>query len=176
MRIVPTRIAGVAVLEYEIHADERGGFARTFCADELATAGLPFTVMQANLSTNIARHTLRGMHYQAPPHGEPKIVACTRGRVFDVAVDLRPSSPTYLAWEGVELAPELGRAFHIGEGLAHGFLTLEPDSHVTYLMGAAYVPGAGQGVRWDDPAFGIAWPALPAVISDRDATYPLLAS
>lgn len=175
MRIRPTRISGVAVLDYEVHADARGGFARTFCIDELAAAGLPFTVVQANLSTNIARHTLRGMHYQAPPHGEPKIVACTCGRILDVAVDMRPDSPTYRRWEAIELAPELGRALHIGEGMAHGFLTLEPDSHVTYLMGAPYVPGAARGLRWDDPAIGIDWPAAPEVISERDAGYQLLA-
>ena len=175
MRVRPTRIAGVAVIEYETIADDRGGFARTFCERELADAGLPFRIVQANLSTNVARHTLRGMHFQSAPHGEPKIVACTRGRVFDVAVDLRPGSPTWRQWEAIELAPELDRAFHIAPGLAHGFLTLEPDSHVTYLMGVEYVPGAAQGVRFDDPALAIEWPAPPAVISDRDAGYVLLA-
>ncbi len=174
MRIEETAIPGVAVLHYELYADDRGSFARTFCEEELAAAGLSFRVIQANLSRNTARHTLRGLHFQQAPHGEPKIVSCVLGRIWDVAVDLREDSPTYRRWLGFELAPEENRALHLPEGIAHGFLTLEPESEVHYLMGAAYVPGAATGLRWDDPALGIDWPALPAVISERDATYPLL--
>jgi dTDP-4-dehydrorhamnose 3,5-epimerase len=154
--------------------DERGGFARTFCQTELAAAGLPFHVHQTNVSRNTARHTLRGMHYQHAPHGEPKIVSCSRGRIWDVAVDLRPASPTYRKWAAYELGPDTDCALHLPEGIAHGFLTLEPDSEVHYLMGAVFVPGAATGLRWDDPAIGIDWPAAPEVISERDATYPLL--
>lgn len=158
----------------EPRADARGSFARTFCEAEFAAAGLPFRIVQANLSTNIDRHTLRGLHYQRDPHGEPKIVSCTRGRIWDVAVDVRPGSPTYLHWRGYELSPEGGVALHLPTGIAHGFVTLEPDSEVHYLMGAAYVPGAATGLRWNDPAIGIDWPATPAVISERDRGYPLL--
>lgn len=174
MRFVPTALNGVTIVELEVHADARGGFARFFCEEEFAAAGIPFRVVQGNLSFNPHRYTLRGMHYQQDPYGEPKIVSCRRGRIFDVAVDLRPASPTYLRWAAVELAPDLGRAVVIDNGFAHGFLSLEPDSEVEYLMGAPYVGSAARGVRWDDPAIGIAWPAAPAVISERDCTFPLL--
>jgi dTDP-4-dehydrorhamnose 3,5-epimerase len=177
MRFRPTRLEGFLVIELDLHVDERGSFGRAFCADEFKSAGIPFEVVQTNISLNPHRHTLRGMHYQQPPNGEPKVVLCTHGRIFDVAVDLRPDSPTYLQWEAVqlELGEGVARAVYIAPGLAHGFLTLEPDSDVYYLMGAVYVPGSGRGVRWHDPAIGIIWPAPPAVISPKDATYPLVA-
>ena len=174
MRFAPTSIDGVLVLELEARGDERGSFMRTFCANEFAAAGIDFTVVQANVSVNVERHTLRGMHLQRAPYGEAKIVSCLRGRIFDVAVDLRPESPTYLKWEGVELGADIPRAFYLAEGIAHGFLTLEPDSLVNYLMGAEYVADAATGVRWDDPVVGIEWPAPPQVISDRDRAFPLI--
>ena len=174
MRFVPTRIDGVTIVELEPSRDERGGFVRTYCEEEFAAAGIPFRVVQANLSTNAAALTLRGLHFQRAPHGEPKIVSCLRGRIFDVAVDIRPDSPTYLLWEAAELAAGLDRILCLGEGIAHGFLTLEPDSEVHYLMGAPYVAEAAAGLRWDDPAIGIAWPAAPAIISERDRSYPLI--
>ncbi|MGZ8997409.1 MAG: dTDP-4-dehydrorhamnose 3,5-epimerase family protein [Allosphingosinicella sp.] len=174
MRFVPTRIEGVTIVELDPRRDDRGGFARTFCEQEFAEAGLPFRVVQANLSTNIAALTLRGLHFQRAPHGEPKIVSCLRGRIFDVAVDTRPDSATYLEWEAIEMAPDLDRVFCLGEGIAHGFLTLEPDSAVHYLMGAPYVAEAAAGLRWDDPAIGIAWPASPSIISERDRGYALI--
>lgn len=174
MRFEPSRIAGVVLIRLDLHSDDRGSFARTFCADELAAAGLPFTVVQANLSRNTHRHTLRGLHLQREPHGEPKIVSCPRGRIWDVAVDLREGSPTCRAWQGFELSPASDNALHLPTGVAHGFLTLEPDSEVHYLMGAAYVPGAATGVRWDDPAIAVDWPAAPAVMSDADRGYALL--
>jgi dTDP-4-dehydrorhamnose 3,5-epimerase len=174
MRFEPSPIEGVVLIRYEPHADARGSFARTFCAEEMAAAGLSFTVVQANLSRNVARHTLRGLHYQRAPHGEPKIVSCMRGRIWDVAVDMRETSPTYRAWQAYELTPQSDSALHLPTGVAHGFLTLEPDSEVHYLMGAAYVPGTAAGVRWDDPAIGIDWPATPAVMSEADRGYRLL--
>jgi dTDP-4-dehydrorhamnose 3,5-epimerase len=174
MRFTPTRIAGVTIVELEPSQDARGSFARTFCAEAFAAAGIPFEVVQVNLSSNRARHTLRGLHYQRAPFGEPKIVACLRGRIFDVVVDVRPNSPTYLQWEGVELSFDGGRMLCLSEGIAHGFLTLEPDSEVQYLMGAAYRPEAAAGLRWNDPALAIEWPAEPAAISERDRNHPLL--
>lgn len=174
MRFVPTRIEGVKIVQLEPAWDDRGSFARTFCEREFAEAGLPFRIVQANASTNIAAHTLRGLHYQRDPHGEPKIVSCVRGRIFDVAVDVRPDSPTYLVWEGIELGPGLDRMLCLSEGIAHGYLTLEPDSEVHYLMGASYVAEAADGFRWDDPAISIAWPAEPAIISERDRSYALI--
>jgi dTDP-4-dehydrorhamnose 3,5-epimerase len=172
VRIDHTHIDGVVVLESEPIADERGSFARIFDDQLLADAGLPFTAVHVNLSHNRRRGTLRGMHYQAQPRPDPKIVLCTRGRLFDVAVDLRPDSPTHQEWFGLELAAGSGRALHVPAGCAHGFVTLEDDTDVLYLMGDYYEPDLARGVRWDDPAFGIEWPVEPVVISDRDATYP----
>lgn len=174
MRFVPTAIADVVIVELELRRDERGGFARTFCGREFAAAGLPFTVVQANLSVNPVRHTLRGMHYQRDPNGEPKIVSCRRGAIRDIAVDVRPGSPTYLHWVGVDLDASAERLLYLGTGIAHGFLTLAPDTEVDYLMGSGYVAEAAAGIRWDDPKIGIDWPAAPAIISERDASYPLV--
>lgn len=175
MRFEETEIAGVMLIRPELRRDERGSFARTFCETEFANAGFPFRVMQVNISRNPRRYTLRGMHYQRAPHGEPKIVSCPRGRIWDVAVDMRSDSPTYLRSIGFELAEEDDRLLYLAPGLAHGFLTLAPHSEVQYLMGAPYVPGAACGVMWNDPILGIDWPAAPAMISDRDRAYPLLA-
>jgi dTDP-4-dehydrorhamnose 3,5-epimerase len=155
--------------------DARGSFARTFCRADLVCGGIDFSVEQANVSRNPVRGTLRGLHFQAEPHGEPKIVSCVRGRIWDVAVDILPGSPTYGQWRGFELSPESACAVHIPKGFAQGFLTLEPDSEVHYLMGAPYVPAAGKGIRWDDPDLAIAWPERPALLSERDAALPLLA-
>ncbi len=172
MRFTPTAIDGVTVIELDPIEDDRGSFARTFCEEEFEKAGISMRVRQADISHNARAFTLRGLHYQAHPHWEPKLVQCVRGRIWDVAVDLRPESETYRRWAGVELSPGLGRLFYVPRGCAHGFLTLEDDSDVAYLMGEAHAPGAGRGLRWDDPAFGIAWPAAPAHISERDAAYP----
>jgi dTDP-4-dehydrorhamnose 3,5-epimerase len=172
MRFEPTAIAGVTVVELDPARDDRGFFARLHCPDEFAAAGHPFTPVQTSLSRNDAAFTLRGLHLEAAPHEEAKLVRVTRGRIFDVAVDLRPDSPTYLQWTGAELSAETGRALLIGRGMAHGFLTLEPDTDVIYQIDRMFEPGHGRGARWNDPAFGILWPATPQVISDRDATYP----
>ncbi len=171
MKFREAAILGVFLVEIEPAADDRGFFARLQCPDEFARAGLRFAPVQTSLSRNLAAGTLRGMHYQAAPMAETKLVRVVRGRALDVVVDLRPDSPTYRRWEGIELSAEGGRAVFIPEGIAHGFLTLEPDTDVLYQIGPAYTPGHDRGVRWNDPAFAIAWPMAPRVISDRDATY-----
>jgi dTDP-4-dehydrorhamnose 3,5-epimerase len=172
MRFTATPLAGVVTISLDAAEDERGFFARTFCDDEFSRAGIAMRPRQMNVSHNAQAFTLRGLHYQAAPNGEAKLVQCARGRIFDVAVDLRRGSPTYRGWFGIELAPDLQRMMFIPEGCAHGFLTLQQDSDVFYLMGSAHVPEAARGVRWNDPAFGIVWPAPPRVISRRDETYP----
>ena len=171
MRFEPTIVAGVVVVDPERHADARGHFARLHCPDEFAAAGHSFVPAQTSLSHNIAAGTLRGMHYQAAPHAETKLVRAVRGRIFDVAVDLRPDSPTHLRWVSVELSADNGRAVLIPEGVAHGFVTLEPDTDVLYQISPMFQPGHDRGVRWNDPAFGIEWPMAPAVISERDVGY-----
>lgn len=172
MRFEATAIPGVVRVEAEPRADERGGFARLHCPEEFAAAGVPFVPAQTSLSRNPHAGTLRGLHYQPAPHREVKLVRVVRGRVFDVAVDLRADSPTHRRWTAVELCAETMTALLIPEGVAHGFLTLEADTDVLYQIAPAYRPGHEAGVRWDDPAFGIDWPAVPALISDRDRTYP----
>ncbi|MBJ7409810.1 MAG: dTDP-4-dehydrorhamnose 3,5-epimerase family protein [Phenylobacterium sp.] len=172
MRFTPTEIAGVVRVETQPHSDERGLFARMHCPEAFAAAGIPFEPVQTSLSRNPHIHTLRGMHYQPAPYGETKLVRVTRGRAFDVAVDLRPASPTYRRWTAAELSAENLVALFIPEGVAHGFLTLEPDTDVLYQIAPAYRPGHAAGVRWDDPAFAIAWPAAPALMSPADAAYP----
>lgn len=173
MRFLETLLPGAFVIEIEPIGDERGWFARTFDAELFRSKGMDPDVVQCNASFNAARGTLRGMHYQAEPHGEPKLVRCVRGTIFDVAVDLRPQSPSYRRWHGVELSAENRRSFYIPVGLAHGFQTLSDDCEVLYQMGHGYFPEATSGVRWDDPAFNIEWPDAPAgrIISERDASY-----
>jgi dTDP-4-dehydrorhamnose 3,5-epimerase len=161
-------------VRWDFSHDVRGSFARIFCEMEFREAGLPFRVVQANVSRNPMRHTLRGLHLQREPHGEPKLVSCTQGRIWDVAVDMRKESLTYLRWLAFELGPDSGFALHLAEGIAHGFITLEQESEVLYLMGTRFVPGAAIGVRWDDPLIGIDWPAEPVVISDRDRALPYM--
>ena len=174
MRFVQTPLPGVWVIELEELADERGWFARTFDSEEFRVRGLNPDVVQCNASFNARRDTLRGMHYQAAPHGESKLVRCVRGAIFDVAVDLRRDSPTYCRWHGVELSDENRSAYYIPAGLAHGFQTLADGCEVTYQMGNRYVPEAARGVRWDEPAFAIDWPRSreERIISERDRSYP----
>jgi len=173
MRFSETPIAGVVVVDIEPQADARGAFARLHCPDEFAAAGHPFTPAQTSLSRNPHAGTLRGLHYQRAPHAETKLVRAVRGRMFDVAVDLREGSPTWRHWTAAELSADNARALLIPEGVAHGFLTLEPDTDVLYQISPAFVAGHEAGVRWDDPAFAIVWPAAPRIISERDAGYPL---
>jgi dTDP-4-dehydrorhamnose 3,5-epimerase len=172
MKIEATALPGVMLVSIEPHADERGLFARTYDAEKFAAAGLPATWPQCNLSWNRQRGTLRGMHYQQAPFEEPKLVRCTAGRVFDVAVDLRRGSPSYCRWVGVELSRNRRNALFIPAGCAHGFLTLEDDSELFYMMGEAFQPETAAGVRWNDPAFGIAWPMAPITMAERDAAWP----
>jgi len=172
MRFSATQIPGVLVVEIEPHVDDRGAFARLHCPDAFATAGHPFVPAQTSLSRNTKRGTLRGLHLRPAPFAETKLVRCVRGRIFDVAVDLRPDSPTHRRWTACELTADNARALLIPQGIAHGFLTLEADSDVLYQIAPAYRPGPEDGVRWDDPAFGVEWPEPPRVISPRDAAYP----
>jgi dTDP-4-dehydrorhamnose 3,5-epimerase len=171
MRFTELAAPGVFVVEQERHADSRGFFARTFCRDEFAAHGLAGDFVQCNTSFNERRGTLRGMHLQRPPHEEIKLVRCTRGAILDVVVDLRPEAPTFRQWVAVELTEDNGRALYIPAGCAHGFQTLADGSEVFYQMAERYHPAAAAGVRWDDPAFGIDWPILPPILSDRDASY-----
>ena len=167
-----TPIPGLVIVDLDMHTDERGFFARSWCAREFADAGLPDGLAQCSISWNKSRHTLRGMHWQAAPHGEGKLVRCTGGALLDVVVDLRAESPTYLDHFSAELTSSNRSALFIPAGLAHGFLTLADETEVLYQMDTPYVAEASRGVRWDDPAFAIDWPAVPAVISERDSTYP----
>lgn len=174
MKLEPASVQGSWVVDLERFEDQRGWFARTFCRDELASRGIEFEVVQANTSFNERPGTLRGLHYQEEPHAETKVVRCTRGAIWDVIVDIRPRSPTFLRWHAEELTADSGRSLLIPEGVAHGFQTLVAASEVEYLMSHRYVAAAARGVRWDDPAFGIGWPQAPdgRVISERDTSFP----
>ncbi|MEA2827457.1 MAG: dTDP-4-dehydrorhamnose 3,5-epimerase [Actinomycetota bacterium] len=165
-----TELAGCFIVGIEPVVDERGHFARLFSAEEFAERGLDPTVSQISMSRNVRMGTLRGLHYQQPPHEETKLVRCSRGRVYDVAVDLRTRR-----WTATELSERNGRALYIPAGFAHGFLTLEPDSELVYQISVPYNPAASAGVRWDDPALGIAWPSVGELtISAPDRDWPLL--
>jgi dTDP-4-dehydrorhamnose 3,5-epimerase len=172
VRFVPTSLTGVYVIEQERHMDERGFFARTWCADEFAEHGLEPNLAQCSVSFNPHRGTLRGLHYQAPPFAEAKLVRCSRGALFDVAVDLRPDSPTFRKWVGSELTEENGRALYVPRGFAHGFLTLADATEVAYQISRPHAPEAARGIRWDDPFHGVAWPERVRVIGSRDRDYP----
>jgi dTDP-4-dehydrorhamnose 3,5-epimerase len=168
-----TKLPGAYVIDLERREDERGFFARTFCANEFGEHGLNARLVQANTSWNPRQGTLRGMHFQNAPHAEVKVVRATRGAIHDVIIDLRPDSPTYKQWIGVDLTQENRRALYVPEGFAHGFQTLVPDTEVHYLVTEFYTPEAEGGVRWDDPAFGIEWPdPANAFLSPKDATWP----
>lgn len=171
MRFEPTRIPGVFELIPDRREDERGWFARAWCAREFEERGLSPRLAQFNVSYNRKRGTLRGMHYQAEPHEETKVIRVTRGAIYDVAVDLRRNSPTYRQWQAFELSAGNGRMVYLPEGIAHGFLTLSDDTELLYLMSQCYCADSARGVRWNDPAFGIQWPHEPVVISERDRTF-----
>ncbi len=172
MKFLVTDIPGVFVVAAEPNPDERGFFARLYCPEEFAAAGLEFTPAQVNLSHNIHRHSLRGLHYQDAPHAEAKLVQVTRGAVYDVVVDLRRGSPAYGRWAAFDLDADSMRALFIPEGCAHGFLTRAPQTDVLYHMDRMHMSGLAKGYRWNDPTLGIRWPAEPAFISSTDLTWP----
>jgi dTDP-4-dehydrorhamnose 3,5-epimerase len=172
MKFLPTMIEGVFEVELQPHHDERGWLARTFSADLFRAAGLPDRFEQCSLSWNRRAGTLRGLHYQAAPHGESKLIGCVRGRVFDVAVDLRPTSPSYCRWVSCELSASRHNAIFIPPGCAHGFLTLDDDCELSYQIDQPYSAEAARTVRWNDPSFAIAWPATPTCMSERDTRCP----
>ena len=176
MRFEPTILRGAYVVTLERKEDDRGFFARTFCQQEFADHGLKPAVAQCNLSYNHKAGTLRGMHFQVPPAAETKLVRCTRGAVYDVIVDLRPDSPTYLRHVGVELSEDNHKALYVPELFAHGYQTLTDGAEVAYQVGEMYTPGYERGLRYDDPALGIKWPGPVTVISPKDASGPLWAA
>ena len=173
MIFVETRLKGAFIIEPERIEDERGFFARTWCQHEFEARGLNARLAQCNISFNTMKGTLRGMHYQIAPHEETKLVRCTMGAIYDVIVDLRPASPTFKQWEAVELTAGNRRMLYIPGGFAHGFQTLGDETEVFYQMSEFYHPGSSRGARWNDPAFGIAWPLTISTISQRDRSYPL---
>ena len=175
MTFTETRIPGAWIVDITPIHDHRGFFAMTWEAEEFAARGLDASLAQCNLAFNHRQGTLRGLHFQRAPHEQVKLVRCIRGAVYDVVVDLRPGSPAFRQWAGVELTADNRRMLYVPGGLAHGYLTLSDEAEVFYQASTPWAPESEGGVRWDDPAFGITWPFEPAVISDRDATWPLIA-
>ena len=171
MHIERTPIDGLLILHKPVRRDERGIFCRLFGADEIAAAGRPTAAVHVNSSTSLAVGTLRGIHFQFPPHAEAKVVSCASGAIWDVGVDLRPGSPTRFKWFGTTLTPTNGLSLIIPEGFGHAFITLEPNSTVIYVVSAAYAPDHESGIRFDDPALGIQWPLAPAVVSAKDRSW-----
>lgn len=172
MIFTATPLPGAVVIEPEPLADERGFFARSFCAREFAAHGLNPHVVQCNISFNRNTGTVRGLHFQRPPHAEAKLVRCTAGAVYGVIVDLRPVSPSFRKHFAVELSAHNRKMLYVPEGLAYGFQTLQDDTEVFYQMSALFAPEAADGLRWNDPAFEIAWPLAVTVISERDRSFP----
>jgi dTDP-4-dehydrorhamnose 3,5-epimerase len=172
MEFVETGLRDACLVEIRKLQDERGFFARSFCQNEFREHGLDPAVAQCNISRNLLKGTLRGMHFQVPPAAEAKLVRCTRGAIYDVILDIRPESPTFLKWAGYELSAENYRMLFIPKGFAHGFITLEPDTEVFYQMSEFYAPGTARGVRWDDPLFNITWPIPVVTMSEKDQVYP----
>lgn len=169
-----TKLKGAFVIEPQLLKDERGFFARTFCMKEFETHGLFVKFVQCNISFNLRKGTLRGMHYQAKPHEEAKLVSCTKGAIYDVIIDLREDSPTFRKWIAVELTERNYKMLYVPEGFAHGFQSLEDDTEVFYQMSEFYHPESTKGLRWDDPAFNISWPHHETIISERDRSYLLI--
>jgi dTDP-4-dehydrorhamnose 3,5-epimerase len=173
MHFIETDIAGAKVIDPSPHADDRGRFLRAWCAREFSEHGLDFVPVQANMGFSRTRGTTRGMHLQVAPALEAKLVRCTRGSMFDVVLDLRPDSPTFRKWYGVELSAENSRMLFVPENCAHGYQTLEDGTEMHYMTSAYFTPGAARGVRFDDPAFAIRWPLAVTVVSDQDRNWPL---
>ena len=175
MRFIELGLKGAFLIEIEPVNDERGFFARGWSRDELAAHGLKDDLSECNLSFNTQRGTLRGLHFQAAPFEQAKLVRCTQGSIYDVIVDLRPGSPTHGRWEALEITMENRRMVYVPQGFAHGFLTLRDATEVAYQMTANYAPSHARGIRWDDPSLRVTWPMAPTLISARDRSYPLLA-
>ena len=167
-----TPLQGVYLIDLEKRGDDRGFFARAFCKHEFEQHGLETNLVQLNNSLSRVRGTLRGMHYQLPPHAETKLVRCIRGAFWDVALDLRSNSPSFGKWFGAELSAENRRMMYLPKGCAHGFITLTEDTEAFYMVDAFYAPQTERGVRWNDPKFAIQWPAKPVIMSDKDQVYP----
>ena len=174
MKFISTPLSGAYLIEPEPREDGRGAFFRSFCQEEFLAHGLDFMTVQCNVSENHINGTLRGMHFQKDPFSEIKLMRCVSGAVFDVAVDLRPDSETYLKWHGVELTAKNRLAFYVPANFAHGYLTLEDNSAVFYQVSEFYHPEAESGIRWNDPKIGIEWPFAPVVVSDKDRDWGLL--
>lgn len=174
MIFVPTLMAGAWLIRPDYKTDERGSFARAWCYDEMTAHGIEVRFVQGNISINLQRGTVRGMHFQHEPHVEAKLVRCTRGSIFDVIVDLRPESPTRCLWQGFELTADNHYSVFVPEGFAHGFQTLTDDTEVNYQVSSAYHGPSSCGVRWDDPAIRVKWPLPVSVILERDQTWPEL--
>lgn len=172
MKFFETELRGAFIIDIEERSDERGFFARGFCRKELEEHGLNGNIVQANISYNKIRGTLRGMHYQKHPYEENKLIRCTRGALYDVIIDLREDSATYKKWIGVELTQSNHRTLYVPEGFAHGFITLEDDTEATYMVTQFYSPSSESGLRWNDPEFNIQWPVEPVVISEKDRNHP----
>jgi dTDP-4-dehydrorhamnose 3,5-epimerase len=168
-----TRLKGAYIIDVKRLEDDRGFFGRSYCQREFEEYGLNTNAVQANVSHNKIKATLRGMHMQRAPHSETKLVRCTKGAIYDVIVDMREESPTLKQWIGVELTADSFRMLYVPEGFAHGFITLEDNTDVTYQVTQFYTPGAERGYRWDDPAFAIKWPLQPMLISEKDKAHPL---
>ena len=173
MKFTETKIHGVFVIELEKHEDDRGWFARAWCCEEFTAHGLPTDLAQTNLSHNAQRGIVRGMHFQTAPHAEAKLVRCVAGAVHDIALDLRPESPTFKQSVATELSADNGRAVFLPEGIAHGFQTLTDDATLFYQMSAPYAPEFARGVRWDDAAFQIEWPIAETIVCERDLAFPI---
>lgn len=173
MKFIETKLKDAFIIDLDVRSDDRGGFARTFCAKEFEEHGLKPTVAQCNMSFNYKAGTLRGMHYQVAPACETKLVRCTKGAIYDVIIDMRPDSPTYMQHIGVELTEENRRALYVPEMFAHGYQALTDGAEVVYQVGEFYTPGYERGLRYNDPTFGIEWPMPVTVISEKDAAWPL---
>jgi len=171
MLFTETKLKGAYIIDVKRLEDERGFFGRSFCQREFEALGLNTNAVQTNISHNKAKATLRGMHMQLAPYEETKLVRCTRGAIYDVIVDLRSDSPTFKQWIGVELTADNYRMLYVPEGFAHGYITLEDNTDVTYQVTQFYTPGAERGYRWDDPAFNIQWPIEPVIISEKDRAH-----
>jgi len=174
LRFTPTSVADAILIDPVLRRDDRGHFSRAWCLREFAEQGIEFVPVQANTGFSLLKGTLRGLHFQVKPALEAKLVRCTRGSLFDVLVDLRPQSPSYLKWYGVELRADDYKMLYVPEGCAHGYQTLEDRTDLYYMTSQYFTPSAVRGARFDDPAFGIKWPLVPTAISEQDRNWPLL--